>query len=173
MIRKSKWATFLLALVPGLGHLYLNFTKQGLQIMIGTCACIILIPSIPLIFSFALAILWFYQMFDALQKATWMKAAAAEHERMMMGQETFGYPWTAQDWMTLGGYQKETSMNPVWTGGACVLVGAMVLLMTIFPDLWHWLLQQNVASVLLAVALIGYGLWLLFKRPERKGSESL
>ncbi|MCJ8012815.1 hypothetical protein MUG84_13840 [Paenibacillus sp. KQZ6P-2] len=170
MIKKSKILTFMFAIIPGVGHLYLNFTKQGLQIMIGTCACIIFIPSIPLVFSFALAILWFYQMFDALQKAAWMKAAAAEHERMMMGQETFGYPWTAQDWMTLGGYQKETTLSPVWIGAGCILFGVMVLLTTIFPDLWHWLLKGNVASVLLAVALIGYGLRILFKKPDHKGS---
>ncbi|GIO67521.1 MAG TPA: hypothetical protein VNM49_06125 [Paenibacillus cookii] len=173
MIKKSRWLTFLLAMIPGVGHLYLGFTKQGLQMMIGAAACIILIPSIPMIFSFALAILWFYQLFDALQKAAWMKAAALEQERMMMGQETFGYPWTMQDLMAMGGYPRENQLNPVWTGIGCVIVGAAVLLMTIFPALWHWLLQQNTASVLLAVALIGYGLRLLLKKPDRRGSESL
>ncbi|MDR0266687.1 hypothetical protein [Paenibacillus sp.] len=173
MIRKRKWLTFMFALLPGVGHLYLGFTKKGIQIMIAACVSIILIPSIPLIFSFALAILWFYQLFDALQKATWMKAAAAEHDRMMMGHDTFGYPWTMQDLMAAGGYPRDNQLNPFWTGVGCVIVGAMVLLTTVFPGLWSWLLQENAASILLAIALIGYGLMLLFRKNDRKGNEAL
>ncbi|MBE9916734.1 hypothetical protein G8C92_22205 [Paenibacillus donghaensis] len=173
MIKKRRWLTFLLAMIPGLGHLYLGFTKQGLQIMIGACTSIILISSIPMIFSFALAILWCYQLFDALQKAAWMKAATLEHERMMMSQDTFGYPWTMQDLMAAGGYPRDNQLNPFWTGVGCVIVGGMVLLMTVFPGFWDWLMHENAASILLALVLIGYGLTLLFKKNDRKGNEIL
>lgn len=173
MIRKSRWLTFMLSMIPGLGHLYLGFAKQGLQYMIGACVCIILIPSIPMLFPFALAILWFYQLFDALQKASWMKAAAMEHERMMMGQDTFGYPWTERDWIQMNGYQKESAVHPFWIGAACIGMGILVLLVGVFPGLWEWLLNRNITSVLLAVGLIVYGMWLLGKRPNHKGSEHL
>lgn len=173
MIKKSRFLTFLLSIVPGVGHLYLGFSKQGLQYMIGACICIILIPSLPMLFPFALAILWFYQLFDALQKATWMRAAALEHQRMMMGQESFGYPWTEHDWIKMNSYQKESAIPAAWIGIISIGMGALVLLIGVFPGLWNWLLNRNITSGLLAIGLIGYGMWLLGKKPNHKGSEQL
>ncbi|WP_459954314.1 hypothetical protein [Paenibacillus pini] len=168
MNKKRKWLTFILSMIPGLGHLYLGFNRQGLQIMIGACTCIVLIESMPMIFPFALSILWFYQLFDALQRVNWIRAAAAEHERMMMGQESFGYPWTERDWIAMNGYSRDSGLNPFWLGGGCLIVGMMVLFVNIFPGVWTWMMQKDIGSVLLAFGLIGYGLWLLKKKPGTK-----
>ncbi|MFE4710750.1 hypothetical protein A8L34_14875 [Bacillus sp. FJAT-27264] len=159
MIRKRRWLTFFLAMVPGVGHLYLGFKKQGLQFMIGASICIICIPSEPMIFPFALAALWFYQLFDALQKAAWMKIAAAEHERMMFQPDAFGAPWT-MDLHSMPGYPQD-DMNPAWVGIGCVVGGILLLMITAFPGLWDILSEINFGTILLSLVLIGYGLKLL------------
>ncbi|MCL6601386.1 MAG: hypothetical protein K6T94_00795 [Paenibacillus sp.] len=159
MIKKKRWLTFMLAMAPGVGHMYLGFKKLGLQFMIGAFVCIIFIPSMPTVFPFALAALWFYQLFDALQKATWMKISLAEHERLMFHPDSFGAPWTF-DMHSLPGYPQD-DVNPVWVGGACVVAGVLLLIITAFPTLWDILTQINIGTILLSVGLIGYGLRML------------
>lgn len=160
MIKKRRWLTFFLAVVPGLGHMYLGFKKLGLQYMIGASLCIMFIPSMPTVFPFALAALWFYQMFDALQKAAWMKLSAQEHERMMFHPDSFGAPWTMG--MSPGpSYPHDDDVNPVWVGIGCVIAGFLLLLITAFPWLWRILTDMNIGAILLSVALIGYGFRML------------
>lgn len=164
MIKKKRWLTFFLALVPGLGHLYLGFKKLGLQYMIGASMCIMFIPSMPMVFPFALAALWFYQLFDALQKAAWMKLAAAEHERMMFHPDSFGAPWS-MGMPPVPDYPQD-DVNPVWVGIGCVAAGCLLLMITAFPWLWRILSDMNIGSILLSLALIGYGFRMLKKNPK-------
>ncbi|TXK83455.1 hypothetical protein [Paenibacillus sp. N3.4] len=70
MVGTNKIITFLLSFIPGVGHLYLGLNKRGLQFLIGGFACISLIPPFPMVFPFVLAVIWFYGLFDALQKVT-------------------------------------------------------------------------------------------------------
>lgn len=164
MIKKRRWLTFLLAMVPGLGHMYLGFKKLGLEYMIGACLCIIFIPSMPMVFPFALAALWFYQLFDALQKAAWMKISAAEHERMMYHPDSFGAPWTMG--MPPVSMYPQDDVNPVWVGISCVVGGILLLLITAFPGIWRLLTDMNIGAILLSLALIGYGLRMLKNNPK-------
>lgn len=164
MIKKRRWLTFLLAMVPGLGHLYLGFKKLGLEYMIGASLCIIFIPSMPMVFPFALAALWFYQLFDALQKAAWMKISAEEHERMMFHQDAYGMPWGMG--MPASPAYPNDDVNPVWIGFGCVAAGILLLIVTTFPGLWDLLTEMNIGSILLSLGLIGYGLRMLKKNPK-------
>lgn len=159
MIKKKRWLTFFLAMVPGLGHLYLGFKKLGLQYMIGASLCIMFIPSMPMVFPFALAALWFYQLFDALQKAAWMKLAFAEHERMMFHPDSFGAPWS-MGIPSLPEYPQD-DLNPVWVGFGSVVAGFLLMLITVFPGLWRLLTDMNIGAVLLSLGLIGYGFRML------------
>ncbi|WP_379132741.1 hypothetical protein [Paenibacillus sp. sgz500958] len=160
MIRKRRWLTFMLAMAPGVGHMYLGFKKLGLQYMIGAFICIIFIPSVPMVFPFALAALWFYQLFDALQKVAWMKISAEEHERLMFHPDSFGAPWS-MDVHAFPGYPKE-DINPFWIGAGSVVSGVLLLMITVFPSLWELLSERfNIGTILLSVALIGYGLRML------------
>lgn len=164
MIKKRRWLTFFLAIIPGLGHMYLGFKKMGLEYMLGASLCIILIPSMPAVFPFVLAALWFYQLFDALQKAAWMKISAEEHERMMFHPDSFGAPWS-MGMPSTPAYPSE-DVNPVWVGFGCVGAGILLLIVTTFPGLWELLTEMNIGSILLALALIGYGLRILKKNSK-------
>lgn len=167
MIKKKRWLTFMLAMAPGVGHLYLGFKKQGLQFMIGAFICIIFIPSMPSVFPFALAALWFYQLFDALQRATWNKMAAAEYDRMMYSQDMYGgdLPWPPLSMPHMPDYPKD-DLDSAWVGGACILAGFLLLLITAFPDLWRLLTEINIGTILLSLGLIGYGYHMLRKNKK-------
>lgn len=164
MIKKKRWLTFFLALVPGLGHLYLGFKKLGLQYMLGASACIIFIPSMPTVFPFVLAALWFYQLFDALQKAAWMKLTIAEHEQMMFHPDGYGAPWS-MGLPPVSEYPQD-DINPVWVGIGSVATGFLLLVATAFPWLWRILTDMNIGSILLSLALIGYGFRMLKKNSK-------
>ncbi|MHA6531042.1 hypothetical protein [Paenibacillus sp. BAC0078] len=164
MIKKRRWLTFFLAVIPGLGHMYLGFKKMGLEYMLGASLCIILIPSMPTVFPFVLAALWFYQLFDALQKAAWMKISAEEHERMMFHPDSFGAPWSMG--MPSTPPYPSDDVSPVWVGFGCVGAGILLLIVTTFPGLWELLTEMNIGSILLALALIGYGLRMLKKNSK-------
>ncbi|WP_150273004.1 hypothetical protein [Paenibacillus tepidiphilus] len=159
MIKKKRWLTFFLAWIPGLGHMYLGLKKLGLQYMIGAILCIIFIPSMPTIFPFALAALWFYQLFDALQKAAWMKLQAEEHERMMFHPDAYGAPWS-MGVPPMPAYPQD-EVSPVWVGIGCVIAGFLLMVINVFPWLWRVLVDMNIGTILLALALIGYGFRLL------------
>lgn len=159
MIKKRRWITFLLAMIPGVGHLYLGFKKQGLLFMSGASICIMFIASEPMIFPFALAALWFYQLFDALQKAAWMKMTAAEHERIMYYSDGLGAPW-AMGMPPVTGYPQD-DVNPAWMGISCVGAGFLLLLINFFPTLWSILIDINIGTILLSLGLIAYGLKML------------
>ena len=66
---KSKFLTFFLSFLPGVGHLYLGLLTRGLHFMLlffGSIFIIILVNIEALIV--LLPIIWFYSLFDALQR---------------------------------------------------------------------------------------------------------
>ncbi|RXZ77170.1 hypothetical protein EBB07_33380 [Paenibacillaceae bacterium] len=159
LLRKRRWLTFMFALIPGVGHLYLGFSKMGLQFMTAASLCIIFSISLPNIFPFALAILWFYQMFDALQKAAWMKLAWSEQQRMMYENHGLAVPWRF-DFSAIPGFPQDR-INPVMIGASSVVAGILLLLITTSRPLWIWLTNYNIGTILLALGLVGFGFWML------------
>jgi hypothetical protein len=69
MKKKSKFLTFIFSMMPGAGHMYLGFMKQGVSIMTLFFATAFFGMSLSaeavlLIFP----VIWFYSFFDALNK---------------------------------------------------------------------------------------------------------
>ena len=67
--RKGKFLTFCFSMIPGAGHMYLGFMKQGISIMtllFGTIFFAALLGMEPILF--LLPILWFYSFFDTINK---------------------------------------------------------------------------------------------------------
>ncbi len=71
MIRKrSKFLTFLFALLPGAGHMFMGFMKMGLSFMAAFFAIIFIGAWVRIeAFLFALPVLWFYAFFDCINRA--------------------------------------------------------------------------------------------------------
>lgn len=67
--QKGKFLTFCFSMMPGAGHMYLGFMKQGLSLMImfaALCAISMWLEAGPLLL-FA-PIIWFYSFFDVINK---------------------------------------------------------------------------------------------------------
>jgi hypothetical protein len=169
LTRKSAFLTFILSWLPGLGHLYLGLNKRGLQFMTAFFACIILIPLLPFVFPFVLAILWFYSLFDALQKAAVINTLASHQGTPTIPADP-GDAAIDRDSLTtnldqtidpLRALREQNTVNPLWIGGVCILVGLLVMVREVFPTVWDVLVRMHIGSILLAAVLIGFGLWLI------------
>jgi hypothetical protein len=71
-IRKQnkKILTCLLSMVPGAGHMYLGYQRQGLELMTMFFFTFFFIDWLRIsFFMFIIPVIWFYSMFDALGKA--------------------------------------------------------------------------------------------------------
>lgn len=172
MVHKSRFLTFILSWVPGLGHLYLGLNRRGLQFMAAAFACIVLITIIPIVFPFVLAIIWFYSLFDALQKAAMINACATDRGEQASTEDPFlGMRGIVseldQTVIPLDQFQGKHAVAPAWIGGLCILVGALVLIREIFPSIWSVLVNAHLGSFFLAVILIAFGVWLIRMQVKR------
>ena len=87
-MKKNKFLTFVLSIIPGCGLMYLGYMKKGLQAMLAfAAACSIAIffggqffyaGWLTTIFVILLPIIWFYQMFDSMHSVSRMKRLGIE-----------------------------------------------------------------------------------------------
>lgn len=69
--KKSKVWAVIFSFIPGAGHMYLGFQEQGLQLMTGFFLSLFIMDWLRMSFMvFVIPIIWFYSMFDALQKVS-------------------------------------------------------------------------------------------------------
>lgn len=141
--RRSKTLTFFLSFCPGVGHLYLGAMTRGLQFLILFFGLWALIDLHSLrILSFAIPIVWFYALFDALQLAD---------------QEVI------EDKPLTGGKYSSSK----WFGPCLIVLGALLLMEDILPRLWHKIFAStnipwsSFSTLVLALALIIAGILLL------------
>ncbi|QQE78976.1 hypothetical protein [Alicyclobacillus sp. SO9] len=178
MQRKSRFLTFVLSFVPGLGHLYLGLNRRGLQFMIAAFACVILSTMIPLIFPSVLAIVWFYSLFDALQKALVINIYAERngneggvvdnpYDSQGVNFSHLDHPIVPAEFM-----QGRRGTGPVWIGGLSILIGVLVLIRQVFPHIWSVLIRAHGGTIVLAAILIGFGIWLIRTQMKPTGRKT-
>ncbi|WP_258112775.1 hypothetical protein [Alicyclobacillus sp. SP_1] len=183
MTPKSKFVTFLLSVfVPGLGHLYLGLQRRGLSFMISFFACIAFSWLLTFIFPFLLAVIWFYALFDALQQATIINLKlAGQMPRPFpdVHSNTFDTPPKSgiekpslNDLDALPDpIQRVLRARPssyVWLGVALVVIGVLALLRLLLPQLWQWFEMVHMDGVVLALLLVGFGIWLIRTNWKRR-----
>lgn len=113
MQEKSKFLTFLFSLVPGVGHMYLGLMQRGLHFLTLFFGVIFLMIITNLgQLSLFLPVIWFYNVFDALQRYQLIKEA----DPATFNLEGFDQPlfvaahkltqqrWIAYGLIALGGY---------------------------------------------------------------------
>lgn len=67
--RKGKFLTFCFSMLPGAGHMYLGFMKQGISLMLFFFTTLFLTDILNLgSLLFFLPIIWFYSFFDVMNK---------------------------------------------------------------------------------------------------------
>lgn len=69
--KRSKVWALVFSFIPGAGHMYLGYKEQGLQLMAAFFFSLFVMDWLQMTFMiFLIPIIWFYSMFDALQKAS-------------------------------------------------------------------------------------------------------
>lgn len=164
MKRKSGFFTFCLAFCPGAGQMYQGYMKRGtsllvlfmLIIMLGT-----LLNMVPVaLFSL---VVWMYSFFDTFNiRSRFLSGEAMEPDAWLVDPESLA----GGNWKTL--VEKRHRV----LGIALVAIGVYALYSNfIAPVLWglvsayhlHWLgtLLNSLTTTLVAVVLIGFGVFLM------------
>ncbi|UUZ90388.1 hypothetical protein LJK87_31325 [Paenibacillus sp. P25] len=171
--RKSKWlAGSLSFLIPGIGQLYLGLMQRGLSLMLLMMLDIVAIvyfavngaSSIPLIvlFSLFVPVIYFYNIFDALQQTDRVNGYAYyEDSRGPYGEPGMDFPGRPAD-RPVGRFAKGS-------GFAYLLIGAGVLLFFINgKPAWLDRIFDLLGSSVGAVVLILIGIYMFYKESFRK-----
>jgi hypothetical protein len=141
---RSKFLTFLFSFLPGLGHLYLGLTRQGIELMVLFFGVIWLTPwlgGFP--FSFLIPIIFFYGIFDALQK----------RDRLFRGDPV------DTDATFFRNMNPEWFQDKKWLGWLIIGLGVLILLKQ-SKAYFYW---HGVDDLLVALLLVGVGVWMLFR----------
>lgn len=149
--RKSKFVTVLFAfLFPGLGHFYLGLMQRGLLMMMLLALDIVAMvyfienmgANVPLIvlLSLLIPVVYFYNLFDAMQHTEKVNTAAL-----------YGTPY-------------QVKQEP-WLGAILIVIGMLLFLFAFDPS-WLRFVFHNAGSFVGAAILILGGIFLLFR--ERK-----
>ncbi|MCL1819355.1 MAG: hypothetical protein FWG36_01720 [Oscillospiraceae bacterium] len=78
-MKKNRFYTFLLSMIPGCGHMFLGYMRKGLQLMLMFAAAGFLTGVfgemlnggwIMIFFIILMPVIWFYQVFDAMHLLT-------------------------------------------------------------------------------------------------------
>ncbi len=145
--KPSKFVTFILSFIPGVGHLYLGAMSRGLQFMLLFFGALFLTDFLGFssYFYFWLPIIWFYNLFDALQRAD------------MVALEAEGIDKPLVEWHVLKG--KNTIV-----GWVLIVLGLYFFLDRFIPQMFFQMWRVNLynyRSILTALILIAAGAYML------------
>lgn len=169
MRSKSGFFTFCFGLVPGMGQMYLGYMKRGISLMLMFVGVIFVSALLNIgLLCIVLPVIWAYALFDALNLRTQTpEQAAANPDGFMFDPECFmGENWS-----------KFITKRHSLFGWGLIFIGLYSLYSTfVRPLLWDlynrfnlmWLrsLLDDVPTLLVAVLLIGLGLYLV-KGPSK------
>lgn len=139
--RKSRMWAMLFSFIPGVGHLYLGLKEQGLQLMGAFFLSLFLMDWMQMTFLiFLVPIIWFYGMFDALQKADAPLPSSSE-------EDLFIFKWFKNNHRLL----------------AYVLIafGLFLLFDRLVVPYMGWQYTRQIQTLIISLLLIGAGIKLL------------
>lgn len=117
-MKKSSFLTFIFALIPGAGHMYLGLMKKGTSLMTIFFACIAVIGLLRIeSFAFLLPIIWFYAFFDTFNMRYLTPEQFREEDQFFFGSATF-LPENVKALL-----QKQHKLF----GGICIILGLYIL----------------------------------------------
>lgn len=143
---KSKVLTFLLSFIPGVGHLYLGLLTRGLQFMLLFFGAIFVISLIELEeLIILMPIIWFYSLFDALQKYDLLKEGVVEDVPLIRGG-------------AIQSYNRVLAYCLIGIGGYLLLERLIGLISGYIGDSWRIMHEFQLIVVALIFLIIGFRL---------------
>lgn len=170
MIRKkSKFWTFILSMMPGAGHMYMGFMKQGVSFMLLFFGITFLGSWLEIGPSVLITTLvWFYAFFDCLNKMS------LPEEEFYQLEDSFFFG-LFEDEETVYRMKKNGKVKMIVAGGL-IFVGVMILwqnfwsfLYAIFPHAWMaWIsnISHQVPRVVFAIVIIYVGIRLIMGKKK-------
>ncbi|MGE5590055.1 MAG: hypothetical protein ACM3ZA_05505 [Bacillota bacterium] len=153
---KSPFLAFVLSLVPGVGHMYLELMRRGLSftvIFFGAVTLSVVLQTGELM-AFLGPVIYFYSIFDAMQHRRRINAGEPVADRPVA-------TWRqVESWLRLRPGQTQTLVAYL-----LILFGALKLLQNLTP--WYRIFPYNPISSLSPLLIVGIGLWLLLAGRER------
>ncbi len=153
---KSPFLAFILSLVPGVGHMYLELMQRGLSftvVFFGAVTASVLLQAGELM-AFLGPVVYFYSIFDALQHRRRINAGELVADRPVA-------TWRqVESWLRLRPGQTQTLVAYL-----LILFGALKLLQNLAP--WYRIFSYNPITSLSPLLIVGTGLWLLLAGRER------
>lgn len=171
MPRKNKWIAGILSfLIPGTGQLYLGLMQRGMGIMLLLIMDIFAIvffatsgaTSIPLIvlFSLLVPVIYFYNIFDALQQTDKVNYAGSSYGLGLNEREEEGMVFPGEE-------QRRRKLRGNGFGYVLIAAGALLILVNGKPA-WLDRVFAFLGSSIGAVILIAVGFYMFFKESTKK-----
>jgi TM2 domain-containing membrane protein YozV len=137
--KKSKVLALVFSFIPGAGHMYLGYKEQGLQLMAIFFFSLFVMDWLHMTFLiFLIPIIWFYSMFDALQKSS----------QSMYQQEDF----VLTDWL---------NRNHRVLAYLLIGLGVLLILSKFVFGVIMWQYNEYIQTVVVSLLLIAGGIKLL------------
>ncbi|HHX95106.1 MAG TPA: G-protein coupled receptor [Clostridia bacterium] len=150
--RKSKVWALVFSFVPGAGHMYLGYKEQGLQLMAIFFLSLLTMDWLRMTFIiFLIPIIWFYSMFDALQKVSQPTVSVQE--------DFFLVNWLRK--------------NQRLVAYLLILMGAFLILNRVVFGYISWQYNQYIQTAVVSLLLIGGGIKLLRGSKVRENQQEV
>lgn len=168
--RKGKFLTFCFSLIPGAGHMYLGFMKQGLSLMIVFWITVFL--SIYMnagALTLFLPIMFCYSFFDTINKNS------LSDEDFYALEDTYLFNLNPDEfkWLTNGKFRPVIAFILIIIGAQMLLTNCYDLLLMILPEalsnfLYNTLgyLLRRLPQLLISLCIIGVGIHLIKGKKE-------
>lgn len=170
-MKPNNFLTFVFALIPGAGQMYLGMMKKGVSIMALFCGIIALIGFFRLDFlAMLLPVIWFYTFFDTFNTRSIPYEQRIASDKFMFGsQDLFKDSWQAV-------FEKRHRL----LGGILIALGLYMLYQNVYSRfsylIWEYIghdnllyrFIENIPTLLVSLLIIGLGIHLLRGRKNPK-----
>ena len=174
MVKRNKFWTVVFSFLPGAGHMFMGFMRQGTSIMVAFFGIMALASWLGLgELSLLAPVLWFYSFFDCINKRF------STHEQFVQMEDKFLF----EDWfkskkgINLGRYNVVISV-------LLIVVGVYMVFKNMWNSIWHLLpidsvllnfaggLLDSLPQIAIGVLIVIIGIKLITgKKKEMKDDE--
>lgn len=164
MQKKNTFLTFLLSAIPGVGHLYLGLMNRGMQLLTAFFGVFFLTFLFHNeLFLFAVPLIFFFSLFDALQMA----------QHINDGQEVEDRP--ALPWKTLGIQRHWIGYGLIFLGVYLIFYSVFIPIVEPFLDIGLYAFSRYVETLFVSALLIFFGFRMIRgnRVPDRQEADTV
>ncbi len=171
--KKSRFLTFCFSCMPGAGHMYMGFMKQGISLMVGFFAFIALADMLSMnIMGFAAMIWWFASFFDANNKS-----ALSDDEFYSLEDNCFFGDDSGLNKLFKGKQRLIVAGVFIFVGISALWRNIMDVIYAFIPDnykhtVWSFGVEK-MPKFIFAIIIIIIGIWLIMGKKTELDNEEM